>query len=281
MAVTTNKGYTLIATGASSGTWGAELNTDVFTIIDNNLGGVTSKSLASSNVTLSAAESQNAILRLTGTLSANVQVTTSCIGFFFVENLTTGSFTVTITNGVSGVVAPQSQRMVMIATTANGVRVAADAGFPSGTRMAFQQTTVPTGWTKESSATYNDAAIRLTTGTVSTGGSSGFTTVMTNRTITQANLPNVTLTTSSDGAHTHFTVVNLEQNVTLSASNSLAYYFNNGNDQDYTLRGKADTPTVGVTSSNGAHTHSVSLGGSGTAMSFDVKYVDFSIGAKN
>lgn len=47
-------------------------------------------------------------------------------------------------------------------------------GVPSGTRMLFQQTTAPTGWTKETSATYNDAALRIVTGSVTTGGADAF-----------------------------------------------------------------------------------------------------------
>jgi hypothetical protein len=37
---------------------------------------------------------------------------------------------------------------------------------PATTRMVFQQTAAPTGWTKETGATYNDVALRVTTGTV-------------------------------------------------------------------------------------------------------------------
>jgi hypothetical protein len=48
--------------------------------------------------------------------------------------------------------------------------------FPSGTRMAFQQTSAPTGWTKVTDAAYNNVAFRLITGTVSSGGTVDFTT---------------------------------------------------------------------------------------------------------
>lgn len=44
--------------------------------------------------------------------------------------------------------------------------------FPSGTRLLFQQSTVPTGWTKD--ATLNDRALRVVSGSVSTGGSLAF-----------------------------------------------------------------------------------------------------------
>ena len=48
--------------------------------------------------------------------------------------------------------------------------------FPSGTSMLFQQTSAPTGWTK--STTHNDKALRLTSGTVGTGGSVAFATAL-------------------------------------------------------------------------------------------------------
>ena len=46
--------------------------------------------------------------------------------------------------------------------------------FPSGTLMLFQQTAAPTGWTKQT--THNDKALRVVSGTASSGGSSAFTT---------------------------------------------------------------------------------------------------------
>lgn len=46
--------------------------------------------------------------------------------------------------------------------------------FVTGTKMLFQQTAAPTGWTKNTSSVNNDAAIRLTTGTVGTGGADVF-----------------------------------------------------------------------------------------------------------
>jgi len=49
--------------------------------------------------------------------------------------------------------------------------------FPAGTRMLFQQTSAPTGWTKETGAGFNDAALRIVTGTVGGGGATGFATV--------------------------------------------------------------------------------------------------------
>jgi len=137
MTTTTNKGYELQSTGSNTGTWGSTLNTSVFQIIDANLGGVTTKSLSSSNVTLSSSESQAAILRLTGTLLANVIVTTSCYGFFFVENLTSGNFSVTLTNGVgTSIIPPQYCRIPVLSDSTNGLRFGAPA-IPPGTIMDY------------------------------------------------------------------------------------------------------------------------------------------------
>jgi hypothetical protein len=49
------------------------------------------------------------------------------------------------------------------------------ASFSAGTRIAFNMTTPPTGWTKDTSVS-NDAVMRLVTGTVGSGGSNAFST---------------------------------------------------------------------------------------------------------
>lgn len=46
---------------------------------------------------------------------------------------------------------------------------------PSGTLMLFQQTSAPTGWTKQT--THDDKALRVVSGTPSSGGTSAFSTV--------------------------------------------------------------------------------------------------------
>jgi len=60
-------------------------------------------------------------------------------------------------------------------TVLNGIdaRVTAlETAFATGTKMLFQQTTAPTGWTKDTSS--NDKALRVVSGTVGSGGSAGF-----------------------------------------------------------------------------------------------------------
>lgn len=83
------------------------------------------------------------------------------------------------------------------------------AAFPAGTKMLFQQTNAPTGWTKDT--THNNKALRVVNGTAGSGGSWNFTDVFTNRGIsgsTSANAINGwvgahTLSWNEMPAHTH------------------------------------------------------------------------------
>ena len=84
---------------------------------------------------------------------------------------------------------------------------AAAASFPAGTVMLFAQTNAPTGWTKNTS-TGNNTALRLVTGTASTGGSVAFTTAFASQTPSgsvsvSGSAGNTTLTTPQIPSHTH------------------------------------------------------------------------------
>jgi hypothetical protein len=70
------------------------------------------------------------------------------------------------------------------------------AQFPSGTRMLFQQTTAPPGWTKD--VTHHDKALRIVNGTVGSGGTLGFLTAF-GKTATDA----YTLTVTDIPPHNH------------------------------------------------------------------------------
>lgn len=69
--------------------------------------------------------------------------------------------------------------------------------FASGTKMIFNQTASPTGWTKVTGSG-NDTALRVTTGTVGTGGSVAFETAFASQTV-----PVHTLVKSEIPAHGH------------------------------------------------------------------------------
>lgn len=116
MTSTTNKGYTTPGTGTSSGTWGLILNGN-FQTIDNNLGGTLPLSVAgNSDVTLSASQAQNLIYNLTGALTGNINVIfPQQGGFYFVNNQTTGAFTLTLkaTGCTGSIVIPQGTQTVV------------------------------------------------------------------------------------------------------------------------------------------------------------------------
>lgn len=98
MPSTPNKGYTIPGFNTEIGSWGTDINVNLTGIIDLNLGGQVNVALSSTNVTLTTTatgQMQNLIVTLTGTLLANVTVSSAAAGFCLVENRTTGAFTVT------------------------------------------------------------------------------------------------------------------------------------------------------------------------------------------
>jgi hypothetical protein len=128
--VTTYKLITLPEQSVTT-TWGDSLNNGAFTDLDKCLGGIVNKTLSNTNVALTVAESKNAILRLTGTLTGAVQITTTNQGFTLVENATTGAYAVTFINAAtygggtigSAVTVPQGHKSVIASDTTNGCRL--------------------------------------------------------------------------------------------------------------------------------------------------------------
>lgn len=133
MTETTFKGAYLPVVTGDSGTWGTLLNTTTFPVFDANLGGFAVQSLSGTNVTLTAGQDAFAGMRFTGTLSANIVVTTACEGFKFVENKTSGSYTVTVTNGVgTSCVIPQGSGVLLFIDPTYGVRAVPDLSGVAG-----------------------------------------------------------------------------------------------------------------------------------------------------
>jgi hypothetical protein len=83
--------------------------------------------------------------------------------------------------------------------------------FPTGTRMSFQQTAAPTGWTKDTTAGLDNSAMRIVTGSVVNGGSVNFTTAFASQTpsgsvsitAVSGSAGATTLTTPQIPSHTH------------------------------------------------------------------------------
>ena len=147
--------------------------------------------------------------------------------------------------------------------------------FPAGTALVFNQTNAPTGWTKDT--THNNKALRLVNGTVSSGGSTAFTSVFTSRTIAEANLP----------SHTHSFSATTSSN---GAKNTTLYWTEGGGSSGSGRLSNISTSSAGADGSvtfagADAHTHTVSgtsgATGSGTALDFAVQYVDVVICTKD
>lgn len=79
-------------------------------------------------------------------------------------------------------------------------KLAADAKFATGTAIMFQQSAAPTGWTK--ATTHNNKALRVVSGTVSSGGSVNFSTAFASKTVS-GTIGGTAITTAQMPAHSH------------------------------------------------------------------------------
>lgn len=153
-----------------------------------------------------------------------------------------------------------------------------NTGLPSGTVMLFVQTAAPTGWTK--SATHDNKALRVVSGTAASGGSTAFTSVFASRTPTGTNsggsVDSTTLAATQIPGHTH--VENLQSSV---AAMTAAGTKIGGSATGTTDR--ASTSSTGVGTGGGlGHTHPLTVPSwTGTALDFAVQYVDVIIATRN
>jgi hypothetical protein len=171
----------------------------------------------------------------------------------FIINGTSGATFPDSTTQATGVPSPGTAGNVL---TSNGTiwTSAAAAAFDAGTRLAFQQTAAPTGWTKDTTtANLNDSMMRIITGTNTPGGSTAFSTWNAGTatgafTLTTSELPSHTHSTGSGAAGGVFSPVGLGQN---------------------SLNGGSSTGSSG---GGGSHSHSLTR---------NLKYFDFIIAVKN
>lgn len=139
--VTTNRKFAVPTRGSDAGTWDVPVNGNAG-IADSILGSVTTLNLAGSGpITLNDVQQQVAVIRLTGILTGNVQVTVTQPAFWIVDNRTSGNFVVTLTGGAGQVIAtPQGSRYEVAFDGTDVFFV--NLGFP-GTRIAIIGTAVP------------------------------------------------------------------------------------------------------------------------------------------
>ena len=199
---------------------------------------------------------------LVATITANTTATITCI---LTSGTSAASWDADFTGFTTALSTPRGGTGLTAIGTANQVlavnagatalefQTIATSSFPAGTRMSFQQTAAPTGWTKDTTAAINDSILRFVTGTVTTGGTTGFST-WNAQTATGA----TTLDTTQIPSHTH----------------------------SYQRQGSGDADLVGLanislyagliassaTGGGGSHTHSLTQ---------NLKYYDFIIAAKD
>jgi len=127
------------------------------------------------------------------------------------------------------------------------------SGFPSGTVLLFGQTSAPTGYTKDTT-NFNNSALRVVTGSASSGGSVDFTTAFVSQAVA-GTVGSTTLSEAQMPSHTH----------TGSTRNSGA-----GTDAQTTGSSFNTFGSMGSAGSSNSHDHSFT----GTAINLAVKYVD-------
>jgi hypothetical protein len=178
-------------------------------------------------------------------------------------------------NGTSAVqfVSPSTNGNVLTAngtTWVSSVPAAGGTTIPAGTVMIFGQTNAPTGFTKLTDQ--DDAALRVVSGSASTGGSQGFTTAFASQTPTGS--VSITAVSGSAGATTLTTPQIPSHSHPLQSANFPSGA--NGASRNFTGSPDASTGSAG---GDGSHTHPFSFSsGSGTftgsAINLAVKYVD-------
>ena len=129
--------------------------------------------------------------------------------------------------------------------------------------MLFVQTAAPVGFTK--STANNDKALRVVSGTASTGGSVAFTTAFASQAVS-GTVGNHTLTTAQMPSHTHNTASTGAG--TFATAGGYAYRIDFGTKNTY---------ASAATGGGGSHNHSFT----GTAIDLAVSYVDVIIATKD
>jgi hypothetical protein len=134
--------------------------------------------------------------------------------------------------------------------TSNGTSWVSQAILPSGTVMLFVQTAAPTGWTK--STTNNDKALRVVSGTASTGGTVAFTTAFASKSVSGS----VSNTTATNQATTATNIATTATNQAQTATNISVTATNQAQTQGGTV-GSTTLSTNEIPSHN--HTTSVQV----------------------
>jgi len=328
---------TLMGDGDQAGLWGQTTNTNLGTLLEQAITGVTSITMSDANYTLTSFngvsdEARNAVINVTGANSAQRDLIPPVVKkVYIIANNTSGGQAIrvigatgtgvsipsgatqvvycdgtnfiaasaafvngsvlnvagggtgltTLTannvilgNGTSGVqfVAPGASGNALVSNGTTWVSGTPTPDFASGTRMTFNQTNAPTGWTKDTST--DNAGFRLVSGSVGSGGSIDFTSAFSSSTsVTVSSVSGsagaTTLSTPQIPSHSH----------SLTGGNQCG-------PKPTRIRITFDTNDVnpqntGAAGGGGSHTHPFSFSSGSGTVNLAVKYVDLIIAQKN
>ena len=152
---TSNIALVVPTRGSDPGTWDVPVNSNT-TALDGYFGGVQTISVSNAPITLTApsgvitpsagpTQAQNAVLKITGTLSSNVQITLPLPGYYIIDNsVTVGNFIVTFKAVGSGEIISVPYGTVQQIYN-DGTNVRFSNLQPVGTYLDYAGATVP-GW---------------------------------------------------------------------------------------------------------------------------------------
>lgn len=126
-------------------------------------------------------------------------------------------------------------------------------GFETGTKVIFQQSSAPTGWTKDT--THDNKAMRVVSGSVSSGGNDPFTTTFGSGKSTSSH----TLSSNQMPSHSH--------------NSGLRVKYGNSGPLAATTGGNQGNIGTGSAGGSGSHSHSLS--------GFNLQYVDVIVATKD
>ena len=239
--------------------------------VDYFSGNASTTAFTLSRPVASVAQVQVVVNNVAQNPSSAYTVSSNTITFTSAPSSGTNNIYVYYTSPITQVIAP-SQGSVTSTSFASGA-----SEFASGTALLFQQTAAPTGWTKVTS--YNDYAMRVVSGSTSTGGSVAFSAAFASQAVSGSvgTSGATTLSSAQMPSHTH----NLNAPViwsTYSGGNPPTLFSGTtsaANSGTSTYWNQPDN-----TGGGGSHTHP---GGSftGTAINLAVQYVDVIIATKS